>query len=137
MALSLSRKYLPVPVKPFRFKCGGGKKVVDIYAELNAAFRAGTVYDFRLGARSDDDPTIVWSVDGTEFAKADLAGVKAFIAAGFERAGIKSVEVGPAWCGYPQLTVEYVSGCVSVEKYDGVQLVNGHGQPIVRMEVAA
>lgn len=125
MALSLSRKYLPAPVKPFRFKVGGGKKVVDTYAELNAAFRAGTVYDFRLGARSDEDPTVVWNIDGTEFAKADLAGVKAFIAAGFARAGIAAVTVGDSWCGYPQLTVEYVSGCVSVERYDGTELLVG------------
>jgi hypothetical protein len=112
----------PKPLPPFKYKVKGGAKVVDTYGEVVAAWRVGTVYDFYYGSKSDTDPTVVWLVDGTEYAKGDLAGVKAQVAEGFKRAGVVSVTVGPTWCGYPSLTVEYESGITVTEAYDGTKV---------------
>lgn len=109
----------PAPLPAFKHKVGGGKKVVDTYGELYAAWRAGAVRDFYFGTRADDDPTIIWTVDSAEYAKADLAGVKAAIASRLDDAGIASVTVGASWCGYPSLTVEHANGVTTVDSYDG------------------
>ncbi len=119
--LKNAKKYRAPAVLPaFKHKVGGGKKITDTYATLYAAWRAGAVRDFYFGTRADDDPTIVWHVDSAEYAKADLAGVHAAIAARLDDAGIASVEVGEPWVGYPSLTITHTNGVVTTESYDGI-----------------
>lgn len=109
-------------VGPFKYKVGGGKKAVATYSALVNACRVGAIQDYYYGTRSDVDDTIVFVVDGVEYAKADLAGVLAAVTSALEAAGIVSVETGDAFCGYVSMTVTYADGAVLCESYDGVKV---------------
>lgn len=123
----------PPPARPFRFKVPGGTKATDTYAELVKAWRAGAVSDFYYGTRSDDDPTLIWIVDGVTFAKGDLAGVRDRIMGLCARAGVVSIEFGAMWCGYQALVVTFTSGVVVTQAYDGVHVT----ETAERVEIAS
>lgn len=112
----------PAPARAFRFKVPGGAKAVDTYGELVKAWRAGAVTDFYYGTRSDDDPTLIWIVDGVTFAKSDLAGVRDRISGLCARSGVTSITFGAMWCGYQALVVTFSSGVVVTQAYDGVRV---------------
>lgn len=115
-----AKKYRVVgQAPPFRFKCGGGKKVTDLYGQVVNAWRADAIGDFYFGTRADDDPTIVWRIDGAEYDKAALNDVRAAVDAALASANIVSVEQGDRWCGYPSLVVTLADGTVRTEAYDG------------------
>lgn len=94
---------------PFRFKCGGGKKVTDLYGQVVNAWRADAIGDFYFGTRA-------------EYDKAALNDVRAAVDAALASANIVSVEQGDRWCGYPSLVVTLADGSVRTEAYDGQQV---------------
>ena len=106
-----------------------------VYDVLHAGWRAGYVWDFYCGKRSPSDPTIVWRLDGVEYAHEDRAQVLADAEALREAAGVAAVAVGDTWCGYAAVTVEYYDGRTWTEHYNGVRLVNTY--TAAALEVAA
>lgn len=106
------------------FKAGTGVRTVKAaaaYASLYNAWRAGLINDFRLGERAADDKTVVWTVDGAEYAEKAYGEIAAAVAAKLAAAGIVSIEAGASWVGYPALTITYADGSTTTDGYDGVK----------------
>lgn len=104
-------KLRPTPIR-------AGSKVRAVYDRAHLAWRAGAIGSWHYGKRSPEDLTVVWVVDATEYDAKDLPGVSAAIDAAMSRAGIADASFGDAWCGYRSLTVTYVDGTCSVERFE-------------------
>lgn len=117
------------PGAPSKFKYHPLLKVGkcrETYELAHAAWRAGALAEFRYGARSKDDPTIVWTIGSTEFAQKNYAGVVQAIRSRLDDYGIANVELGATWCGFRECIVTYETGAVAVQRYDGVRVVIDH-----------
>lgn len=111
---------------PIRFKRGSRVKAVKAAATYDAlvgAWRAGAIDGFYFGEKSADDKTVIWLVDGVEYAEKDLAGVTAAVEAKLTEAGIVQVTLGDSWVGYQSLTIDYDDGTTLTESYDGEKVV--------------
>ena len=95
-----------------------GSTVRAVYDQAHLAWRAGAISSWHYGKRSPEDSTVVWRIDGTEYDAKDRPGVAAAIEAACSRAGIAHAVFGESWCGYRTVTVAYVDGTRSVERYD-------------------
>lgn len=100
----------------FKHKVRGGKSALAIFEDCHKCWRAGLVSDFYHGTRSDDDPTIVWQLDGLEIDAVDLT---AELARRRDAAGIESIEWGPYWVGFRAVVVTFADGRVVTERYNG------------------
>lgn len=114
------------PGSPVRFKYHAllkAGKVRDTYELAHAAWRAGALSEFRYGARSKEDPTIIWTIGHTEFAQKDYAGVVLAVTESMGRRGIVALELGESWCGYRSLEITYSTGARSVQRWNGHTMV--------------
>jgi len=111
----------PNPV-PFKRSVRAGR-ARDVYDQAYAAWRVGAIGDFYYGTRSDTDDTLVWIVDGTEYAKADTDAVSAYLTARVAAAGYARAWCGERWCGYQALHVVTHDGRELVQRYDGARVI--------------
>lgn len=127
----------PAPIGAFRWKIKGGAKVSSTYDAVVKAWRAGVLADFYCGTRADDDPTVIWLIDGIEFDRADTAGVFELVAEKCRAAGVLELEWGPFWCGYRELVVTFSGGVVVREHYNGRERVETATRAGVELEGVA
>lgn len=95
-----------------------GSKVRAAYDLAHLAWRANALSDFYYGKRSPSDPTVVWTIDGTEYSSDDSEGVRSTVLSALARSGIADVSRGESWCGYPSLRVSFTDGARLTERYD-------------------
>lgn len=100
-------------------------KVCDEVCSL--AWRAGAIGDWRFGQRSDTDATLVWFIDGVEYAKDATDDVQASVRRRLDARGIAEIRYGGQWCGYREVVVTYASGETVTERYDGNRVVIDQG----------
>jgi hypothetical protein len=118
-------------VKARRTCLRAGTKARGVYDLAHVAWRCGAIASWYYGRRSPSDLTVVWTVDGIEYDRADLSGVTAALDAALAKAGIASASFGDAWCGYRSLHIEYVDGSSLVERNDA------HVRAVVRERLSA
>ena len=80
----------------FKHRVRGGAKMLALYEECYKAWSVGLIDDWYHGTRADDDPTIIWQMDGSEIAPVELSAV---LAAKRADAGIAALDWGTTWCG--------------------------------------
>jgi hypothetical protein len=100
-----------------------GSKVRAVYDLAHLAWRARSISDFYYGKRSPSDPTLVWTIDGTEYPGDDLEAVRAVVFVALGRSGITDVSLGGSWCGYPALLVSFTDGSQLVERFEAGRVV--------------
>ncbi len=117
------------------------KRDRETYDAAHAAWRAGLVSHFYYGKRAPNDATIIWSLDGIEYAKDEGALVALEIDQRREQAGIESIELGTPTIGYVPITVRYVDGRHWTERYDvsrqrvvAEAFANGHARVVTERE---
>jgi hypothetical protein len=100
-----------------------GSKVRALYDFAHLAWRAHAISGFYFGKRSPSDPTLVWTIDGTEYPGDDLDAVRTSVLSALARAGITNVSLGASWCGYPSLLVAFADGSQLVERFEAGRVV--------------
>jgi hypothetical protein len=99
-----------------RLKHHGGKADRATYDACHLAWRAGLIDDWYHGARSPQDSTIVWELNGTERARADIDAELERVK---RNAGVASIVFGDEWMGYRAVVVSYVDGSRVCEQWNG------------------
>src|SRR5947207_146272 len=100
-----------------------GTKARAVYDFAHLGWRAGAISDFYFGKRSPSDPTVIWTIDGTEYPNDDLECVRSAVLSALTRAGIAAVSLGESWCGYPSLSVSFTDGSQLVERFEAGHVV--------------